>query len=48
MKYIGSKEANIEYRKRPGAYAIIINENDDKVGIVTDGKDCFYILCKDL
>lgn len=43
MKYIGSKEENIEYRKRPGAYAIIINKNDDKVGIVTDGKDYFYL-----
>jgi len=43
MKYIGSKEENIEYRKRPGAYAIIINKNDDKVGIVTDGEDYFYL-----
>ena len=43
MKYIGSKEENIEYRKRPGAYAIIINKNDDKVGIVTDGADYFYL-----
>jgi len=43
MKYIGNKEENIEYRKRPGAYAIIINKNDDKVGIVTDGEDYFYL-----
>ena len=43
MKYIGSKEENIQYRKRPGAYAIIINKNDDKVGIVTDGEDYFYL-----
>lgn len=43
MEYVGSKEENIEYRKRPGAYAIIINKNDDKVGIVTDGKDYFYL-----
>lgn len=43
MKYIGRKEENIEYRKRPGAYAIIINKNDDKVGIVTDGEDYFYL-----
>lgn len=43
MKYIGSKKENIEYIKRPGAYAIIVNENDDKVGIVTDGKDYFYL-----
>lgn len=43
MKYVGSKEENIEYRKRPGAYAIIINKIDDKVGIVTDGADYFYL-----
>lgn len=43
MKYVGSKEENIEYRKRPGAYAIIINKDDDKVGIVTDGKAYFYL-----
>ena len=43
MKYVGSKEENIEYRKRPGAYTIIINQNDDKVGIVTDGEDYFYL-----
>ena len=43
MKYIGSKEENIQYRKRPGAYAIIINKNDYKVGIVTDGEDYFYL-----
>ncbi len=43
MKYIGSKEENIEYTKRPGAYAIIINKNSDKIGIVTDGRDSFYL-----
>ena len=43
MKYVGSKEENIEYTKRPGAYAIIINKNDSKVGIVTDGRDYFYL-----
>lgn len=43
MKYVGSKEENVEYRKRPGAYAIIVNKNDDKVGIVTDGEDYFYL-----
>ena len=43
MKYIGNKEKNVEYIKRPGAYAIIINKNDDKIGIVTDGKDYFYL-----
>ncbi len=43
MKYVGSKEENVEYRKRPGAYAIIINKNDNKIGIVTNGKDYFYL-----
>lgn len=43
MKYVGKKEENIEYRKRPGAYAIILNPNDDKIGIVTDGVDLFYL-----
>lgn len=43
MKYVGSKEENVEYRKRPGAYAIIVNKNDDKIGIVTDGEDYFYL-----
>lgn len=43
MKYIGGKEENIEYRKRPDAYAIIVNNNTDKVGIVTDGIDYFYL-----
>ena len=43
MKYVGNKKENIQYRKRPGAYAIIINKNDDKVGIVTDGEDYFYL-----
>lgn len=43
MKYIGSKEENIEYTKRPGTYAIIINKNSDKIGIVTDGRDYFYL-----
>lgn len=43
MKYVGSKEKNVEYRKRPGAYAIIVNKDDDKVGIVTDGEAYFYL-----
>jgi len=44
MKYIGKKEQNITYTKRPGAYAIIINKEDDRVGIVTDGEDRFFYL----
>ena len=43
MKYVGSKEENIKYRKRPGAYAIIVNKDNDKIGIVTDGEDYFYL-----
>lgn len=43
MKYIGGKEENIEYRKRPGSYAIIVRKEDNKIGIVTDGYDFFYL-----
>ena len=43
MKCIGNKEENIEYRKRPGAYVIITNGNDDKVGIVDKGGQYFYL-----
>ena len=43
MKYVGNKDENIKYTKRPGAYAIIINENQEKIGIVTDAKDYFYL-----
>lgn len=41
MKIIGNKDANIEYKKRPGAYAIITRKEDDKIGIVTDGDFLF-------
>ena len=43
MKYVGNKEENIEYRKRPGAYAIIINKDDDKIGIVATEGRYFYL-----
>lgn len=43
MKYVGSKKENIEYRKRPSAYAIIINKNDDKIGIVKAGDELVYL-----
>ena len=44
MKYIKEEEnPNIKYRKRPGAYAIMTRSEDDKVGIVTDGRDLFYL-----
>lgn len=43
MKYIGKKEENVEYKKRPGAYAIIVRKEDNKIGIVTDGYNFFYL-----
>lgn len=47
MKYVGQKDENVEYRKRPGAYAIIVNKNDDKIGIVKvitdEGVENFYL-----
>ena len=43
MKYVGNKDENIKYTKRPGAYAIIINESQEKIGIVTGAKDYFYL-----
>lgn len=42
MKYVGNKDENIEYRKRPGAYAIIVNQNEEKVGIVTAGDEDYF------
>ena len=42
IKYVGSKEENIKYKKRPGAYAIIRRNEDDKIAIVTDG-DFFFL-----
>ncbi len=42
MKYIKEKDENVYYKKRPGAYAIIIREEDDKIGIVTDS-DFFFL-----
>ena len=46
MKYIGNKNQNIEYRKRPGAYAIIERKEDNKIGIVKNIKnemDFFFL-----
>lgn len=43
MKYINNREENIQYKIRPGAYAIITRKSDNKIGIVTDGKDNFYL-----
>lgn len=31
MKYVGNKNENIEYTKRAGAYAIIIDDNKDEI-----------------
>lgn len=42
MKYVSEKNTNIEYKKRPGAYAIILRKEDNKIGIVTDG-DFFFL-----
>lgn len=43
MKYVGNKEENIKYTKRPGAYAIIVSDNQEEIGIVTDEKAYFYL-----
>lgn len=43
MKYINNREKNIQYKTRPGSYAIITRKNDNKIGIVTDGRDIFYL-----
>lgn len=43
MKYINNREKNIQYKKRPGSYAIIIRKDDNKIGIVTNGNDNFYL-----
>lgn len=43
MKYINTNEKDIQYKKRPGSYAIIIRKKDDKIGIVTDGNGNFYL-----
>ena len=34
---------NVEYRKRPGSYSIMVRKEDNKIGIVTDGYDYFYL-----
>ena len=43
MKYINNREKNIQYKKRLGSYAIIIRKDDNKIGIVTNGNDNFYL-----
>ena len=43
MKYINNREKNIQYKKRPGSYAIIIRKDDNKIGIVTNGNDNFQL-----
>ncbi len=39
IKYVSEKDTNIEYKRRLGAYAIIVRKED---GIVTDG-DFFFL-----
>ena len=41
MKRIGKKVEGTKYTKRPGAYAIIEREEDDKIAIATDGEYFF-------
>lgn len=36
MIVVGTKE-NVTYIKRPGSYAIIVRDEDDKIAIATDG-----------
>lgn len=43
MKYINCREKNIQYKKRPGSYVIITRKTDNKIGLVTDGRDVFYL-----
>ena len=43
MKYVTNKEKGINYTQRPGAYALIVQKNSDKVGIVTNGTEYFYL-----
>ena len=42
MKIIGERIENVEYYKRPSVYAIIESEDDNKVGIATDGLYFFF------
>ena len=41
---IGNKIDGIKYNKRPGAYAIIERDEDDKIAIVTDNIDVYFFL----
>lgn len=43
MKYINNREKNIQYKKRLVSYAIIIRKDDNKIEIVTDGINNFYL-----
>lgn len=43
MKCFGEKLEDIKYKKRPGAYVILRRKQDNKIGIVTDGEDNFYL-----
>lgn len=41
---IGKKVENIQYYKRPGAYAIIESDKDNKIAIVSDNIDVYFFL----
>lgn len=41
MRRIGKKIEGLQYTKRPGAYAIIEREEDNKIAIATDGEYFF-------
>ena len=41
---IGNKIDGIKYKKRPGAYAIIERDEDDKIAIVTDNINVYFFL----
>ncbi len=43
MKYIGTPDSHITYWYRPGAYVILTRASDSQIGIVTNGKDFFYL-----
>ena len=41
--YINEKEEGVTYTKRPGAYAIITRDEDDKIGIINSCNKHFYV-----
>lgn len=43
MKYIDESIEGIVYKKRPGAYALVVREEDDLIGIITDSREYFFL-----